>query len=106
MTEASFQGAVLEYAALCGWLAYHTYDSRHSAKGFPDLVLVRDNRLIFAELKTDTGRVSPDQREWLDALLGAGAEVHIWRPADWPEILDTLKRRQLSRSTTGGADGR
>lgn len=96
MNEKSFQGAVIEYADLTGWLSYHTHDSRHSAPGFPDLVLVRDNRLIFAELKTDTGRLSPAQRDWIEALSAAGAEVHVWRPSQWSEIIETLKRRQLS----------
>jgi hypothetical protein len=96
MSEASFQGAVLEYAGLMGWLSYHTRDSRGSNPGFPDLVLVRDNHLMFIELKTDTGKVSPQQRVWLGALSAAGQEVHVWRPSDWPAILDTLKRGHLS----------
>ena len=36
-TEKGFQAAVVELARLRGWLVYHTYDSRRSAKGFPDL---------------------------------------------------------------------
>ena len=39
-TEDQWQSAVIEYARLMGWLVYHTHDSRHSEKGFPDLVLV------------------------------------------------------------------
>jgi hypothetical protein len=58
VNERSFQGAVIELAQLGGFLAYHTYDSRRSAKGFPDLVLVRGERLLFAELEIDTGRVT------------------------------------------------
>lgn len=105
MSEASFQGAILEYAALQGFLAYHTHDSRHSAKGYPDLTLVRGSRLLFAELKTDKGRVSLEQQVWLDALAGAGAEVHIWRPRDWTEILDTLKRPPIPAQTINTEKG-
>lgn len=96
MSEASFQGALIEYAEVMGWKTYHTRDSRGSTAGYPDLTLVRDNRLIFAELKTETGRVSPAQRDWIEALSAAGAEVHIWRPTDWNDITETLKRRHLS----------
>lgn len=92
MSEASFQGAVAEYAHLMGWLTYHTYDSRRSAKGYPDLTLVRDGRLVFAELKTERGRVSPEQQQWFDALLRTGVEVYIWRPSDWETIFEVLKR--------------
>ena len=76
MSEASFQGAVVEYARLRGWLVYHTRDSRGSQPGYPDLTLVRGGRLIFAELKTDTGRVRVEQQAWLAALAFAGAEVN------------------------------
>ena len=41
MNEAELQRNVLSLAAMTGWLAYHTYDSRRSQAGFPDLVLVR-----------------------------------------------------------------
>lgn len=96
MTEAALERAVEEAATLSRWRVYHTRDSRGSNPGFPDLVLVRRGRLIFAELKTERGRVSPDQKGWLEALefVGdlvqmphdrgeVGVEVYVWRPADW-----------------------
>ena len=91
-TEKQFQAAVMALARINKWAFYHTHNSRHSAKGFPDLCLVRGKRLIFAELKTDKGRVSVDQELWL-AALGAveGIEVLIWRPSSWPEIEKVLK---------------
>ena len=67
-TEAQFQRTVTEYAALTGWLWYHTHDSRRSHAGFPDLCLVRGDRLIFAELKSERGRVRLEQEAWLQAL--------------------------------------
>jgi hypothetical protein len=84
MTEQALQDAVLELAQRLGWLAYHTHDSRRSQPGFPDLVLVntRARRLLFVELKRATGRLSPTQRQWLDALAATGATAHIWRPSD------------------------
>ena len=50
--------------------------------GFPDLVLVRKGRLLFVELKSEIGKVSPQQRKWLDDLDKA-AETYVWRPEDW-----------------------
>lgn len=38
--EKVFQAQVLDLAHLSGWLCYHTHNSRRSAPGFPDLVLV------------------------------------------------------------------
>ena len=60
--EKEFQGQVLDLAKLLGWLCYHTHNSRRSAPGFSDLVLARPPVVRFVELKTDTGRLRPEQR--------------------------------------------
>lgn len=94
-SEAQFQAAVIELATRCGWLTHHEYDSRRSTAGFPDLVLVRAPRTLFIELKTQRGRVRPEQRAWLETLLCCpGVEVAVWRPADWPTIEATLVHDQ------------
>ena len=91
VTEKQFMAAVIEMAQMLGWLVYHTHDSRRSEAGFPDIVAVRRDRVLFIELKTETGRLSEDQERWLSALGLAGAAVHFWRPSDWPEIEETLR---------------
>lgn len=94
MTEKDWQEEVLTLARYGGWtLRYHTFDSRHSAAGFPDLVLVRVPELVIAELKTDKGRVSPAQQEWLEALAACGLETHVWRPRDRQAVDQRLLRR-------------
>ena len=114
MTEAQFQAAVIELAQINGWRVFHARKAQNGkgawrtpvaadGAGFPDLVLVKD-RVIFAELKTNTGRVSPAQREWLDALAEARVKAHstgvvdavVWRPKDWDDILATLNTRNTS----------
>lgn len=91
-TEKAFLQQVREVAGLCGWLCYHTHDSRRSEPGFPDLVLVRSPSVVFAELKTDTGRLTPAQAAWLEALKQcSGIEAHVWRPGDWDAIVSRLK---------------
>lgn len=92
VTERAFQAQVISMAKMLGWMVYHTHDSRRSEPGFPDLVLVRE-RIIYAELKTDKGRQSPEQLIWLSKLNQAGAETYLWRPRDWDEIEKRLKSR-------------
>ena len=72
MSEKDFQAAVLEVAKVNGWMAYHTYDSRRSQSGFPDLVLVRGAVCIFLELKSDSkgAKESDEQKAWIKALKG------------------------------------
>ena len=82
-SEAELQSNVLQLAGHLGWLSYHPFDSRRSAAGFPDLVLVRGDRLIAAELKRERGRPTSEQRHWLAALAAVTtASAHLWRPSD------------------------
>jgi hypothetical protein len=92
LTEKALQAHVLDLAQLFGWLAYHTFDARRSEPGFPDVVLVRE-RVLFVELKTERGRLSPAQVEWLRALLGAGAEVYLVRPRNLDVVAAVLSGR-------------
>ena len=85
MTEKNLQSAVLGAARRWGWLVYHTFDSRRSEAGYPDLHLVHEGHglSLFRELKTMRGRVAPAQQKWLDALRNTGCDVAVWRPIDW-----------------------
>lgn len=105
MSEAALLAAVRDLARLTGWLTYHTHDSRRSEAGFPDLTLVnvRQGRIIFAELKTATGRTTPQQDEWLAALAAADCETALWRPADLPEIARILRGHRLTTERRGVA---
>jgi hypothetical protein len=84
-------------APTLGWdLTYHTLRSKGSRAGFPDRVLVRGDRVIFAELKRERRVATPltaEQRRWLDALAGAGMECYLWRPSDLDEVAQILSKR-------------
>src|SRR5262245_3455118 len=92
ISEKEFMAVVIAEAKRRGWLFYHTFDSRKSAAGFPDLVLVRGCRVIFAELKPQNGRLQAPQLDWAEALSAVGGNVTyaLWRPADWPGIVRVL----------------
>lgn len=93
MTEKEFQAKIVQLAKTAGWLVYHTYNSRRSEPGFPDLVMVRGQRVLFWEVKTDVGKASDEQIAWLATLLRAGQEARIVRPSNWDEIVKTLASR-------------
>ena len=102
MTERDWQRLVIDMATHNGWLVAHFRSAltptgwrtpvAGDGAGFPDLVLVRD-RVLFVELKTDRGRVRPEQEWWGDALARAGAEYHVWRPRDEGEVWRCLTTR-------------
>ena len=105
ISEAAFQSQVIQLARTLGWLVAHFRGVRvqrrdgsirymtpvqADGQGFVDLVLCRD-RVIFAELKAERGRTSPEQDAWMAGLSAAGAEYYSWRPSDWNEICEVLK---------------
>lgn len=93
VTERELTAQVVELAKMLGWRRYHTWRSKHSAAGYPDETLVRD-RVIFLELKTETGRVSAEQRDWLRALDQANAEVYLIRPRHLDQLAHILAARR------------
>lgn len=87
MTEEQLQNAVVDLAKLRGWMVMHTRpawsNSRwvvpiQGAPGFPDLVLARDGRVLFFEVKTEKGRLMRDQVAWRVALDGCESEDDDW----------------------------
>lgn len=106
-SEADFQRAVIEWAQRSGWRVAHFRTARTKdgwrtpveadGEGFLDLTMTRRGRLIFAELKSDRGRLTIAQKLWLaDLQLVEHAatpyvEVHVWRPRDWPVVRETLR---------------
>jgi hypothetical protein len=104
LPEAAFQLRVIDLAHGLGWRVAHFravrvqrldgsvfYETPVAAdgEGFTDLELVRE-RLVKAELKSDTGRMRPAQEQWRDAYLRAGVEWYLWRPGDWNTIEKVL----------------
>lgn len=87
MTEDQLLTAVISLARLRGWRIYHVRNSRAGIVqgdiGYPDLTLVRYDRLVFAELKRESGRLTEAQSAWVEALGLTGAETYVWRPGNW-----------------------
>jgi hypothetical protein len=99
ITETQLQTAILDCAATLGWLCMHPRPARtkdgwrtaaegNGAAGWPDLAMARNGHLILAELKSTTGRVSPEQQRWLDELTAVSVaanrvQTYLWSPAEW-----------------------
>jgi len=86
------QAALEEHLRAAGWRFYHAWNSQHSAPGFPDVIALRGDRVLVAEIKTAKGRVSREQRAWLAAFELTGVEAHLWRlPGDWAKVGRVLR---------------
>lgn len=96
MTETDLLANVLDACRTFGARTLHIRPARTDkgwrtpvsgdGKGFPDLLIVcRDGRILWRELKSAKGRLTHDQAAWLNDLHAAGQNVGVWRPEHWPE---------------------
>ena len=96
ITEKAWQKQLEALAKTLGYThIYHTFMSRWSDKGFPDLVLVHpgQKRVVYIECKRESGKLTDHQREWLAALESAGQEAYVLRPSDWDRAVEILQKR-------------
>ena len=90
VTEKEWQAQVEQLARLNRWRVYHPWTSIRSAEGFPDLTLVRPPRLVFLELKRESGKVRIAQEGWLADLAACGHVARVARPSDWDSLVALL----------------
>jgi hypothetical protein len=102
ITEASWQWTVVGHARRAGWFCHFVPDNLYRKsfrdkkpmdlgdKGYPDITFARNGEFFFAELKSETGVLSDDQKKWRDRILSAGIEWHLWRPRDLDNVIKRL----------------
>ena len=101
MSEKDWQAQVVQLAGTFGWMVQHSRPAQVGDRwmtaitgdvGFPDLVLAhRTKGVVFAELKTETGRMATAQTDWRDTLAGH-VEWYLWRPSDIAAVMRRLSR--------------
>lgn len=71
---------------------YHPFLSKWSEKGFPDCTIIKVPKLIFMELKSEKGQLTPAQKEWLDLLNQCtSVEAYCFKPHQIEEIAEILR---------------
>ncbi len=111
LRERDLQKHVRAMLAQFGWKVAVTWSSLHSPKGWPDLFAVRcdtcrrpdceypgmshASSFCAIELKAEKGKVSDEQKAWLEALgaLPGAAFAGVVRPSMWfaGELDDMLR---------------
>ncbi len=107
VTEADLKSIVVNLARRYGWLIHHDLPAMNirgrwathveGDVGFPDLVLVHPNRgqMLVVELKSEKGKTTTSQDNWLAAFALAGIENNVVRPSDLEFITHRLTRPDL-----------
>jgi hypothetical protein len=101
ITEEEFTSQVLEYAKLRGWRTAHFRPARTAkgwrtavsgdGKGFPDLIMLRSERLLVAELKVGRNKGTHEQHAWIKAFSLITPDAYFWYPEHWDSIEYILK---------------
>lgn len=121
MTGGELQDQIADLAVLLGWDWLHVgalrtrfgwkTPTRGTLARWPDLTLVRvrDRRLIFAELKRELEQPTAEQERVLDVLrslqwpldpgplAASRVEVHVWRPSDLRDPIETSRIYEVLR---------
>lgn len=96
MTERELQHHVAILCRDLGLWHYHTWNSQRSEPGWPDCVILGGATALFRELKSERGRLTPEQRRCGSLLTRAGLDWCVWRPRD---LADGTIARQLAAIT-------
>ena len=93
ISERAFLAQVRELARLKSWATFHPLRSDNSEPGWPDLALCKPPFLWFLELKSERGRVTLEQQQWVDRLnLVRLVGASIMRPSDFSQIEKILTK--------------
>ncbi len=102
--ERDVQDTILRTARATRWRIMRVSDSRKPVRrdgrvtlvgdelcaGWPDIFLCRPPRTFAIECKTETGKLTVAQQEWLRDLRASGIEIAVARPSTLDEIIQRL----------------
>ena len=90
MTEDQLSKAVVALAETLRWSVYGVQRSDKAllrsgtGVGFPDLLLLRNGKVLAVELKRHDRALPVEQQHWLEELEAVpGIRSLVWRPRDW-----------------------
>lgn len=92
ISEKQWQSMIIDLARRFQYeFIYHTWSSRHSPAGFPDLVLLKNGVMIVIEVKREDGQPTPEQYFWLLEFTKVTPFVFLWKPSDFDEAVEVLE---------------
>ena len=79
ITENDIKRQVKDYLSAKGWFHFHIMQGLGSYRGIPDIIAIKDNRVLFLEIKKPTGEQSQYQKEFEDNITSQGGEYVLVR---------------------------
>jgi len=89
-SERALQHVIVKALDLMGFIVIHIPNQYAKgrvrdagfASGAPDLIVLKEGKVFFLEVKTKTGRVRPSQKAFAERLRREGFEYHVVRSLD------------------------
>jgi|SRR5882672_3465279 len=105
ISEKDLARYITEMCEVVGVIRYHHLNSIGTERGFPDETWIGAHGMCFVELKSQKGRIRPEQQTFLDAVEATGAgrpALYVFRPEDWlsgeiQKVIQALGRNPLAK---------
>ena len=80
MKESDVQKGIKEYLTRFGWFCFKVHQQGFRVhKGISDLIAIKNGKVVFIEVKTDTGELSDDQARFMVDIQSKGGNYIVAR---------------------------
>lgn len=80
LTESQLRSNIVRVLKRRKWLVMPL--TERSSSGYPDMMIIKDGRVVFVELKRQSGKIEPIQLYWNELLKKNGVEAYFVRSVD------------------------
>ena len=77
ITENDIKRQVKDYLSLKGYFHFHILQGLGAYRGIPDIIAIKNNRVLFLEIKRPGGKQSEHQKNFQAEIEGQGGEYYI-----------------------------
>ena len=79
ITENDIKKQVKDWLSYKGYFHFHVLQGLGAYKGIPDIIAIKDNRVLFLEIKKPTGKQSQYQKDFENNIKSQGGEYVLVR---------------------------
>jgi len=77
ITENDIKRQIKQLLSLKGYFHFHILQGLGAYRGIPDIIAIKNNRVLFLEIKRPGGRQSDYQKQFQADIEGQGGEYYI-----------------------------
>lgn len=91
--ESTLKAAVKEYLNITGWFCFPILQGLGAYKGISDLIALKEGKVLFIELKSPKGKLSPYQEAFKQAVESYGGAYIVVRSVD--DLMELSQERSI-----------